>query len=111
MSTSILDDVKHALGILSENTAFDTDIIMHINTSLSILTQLGVGPVAGYQITSKDNEWDEFTDDARLNAVRSYIYSKVKLMFDPPTTGFETAARERQLAELEYRINVVVDYG
>jgi hypothetical protein len=111
MSSSILNDVKQALGLLPENTAFDTDIIMHINTAISILTQLGVGPVTGYQITGEDNTWDEFADDARLNAARSYIYLKVKLMFDPPATGFETAARERQIAELEYRINVVVDYG
>lgn len=109
--SSILNDVKHALGILPENTAFDSDIMMHVNSAISNLTQLGVGPVAGYQITSAANQWAEFADDPRLNSVRSYILMKVKLIFDPPQTGFETAARERMIQELEYRINVVVDYG
>jgi hypothetical protein len=111
MSSSILNDVKHTLGLLPENTAFDTDIIMHINSAISTLTQLGVGPVAGYAIADEDNTWDEFADDVRLNSVRSYIYLKVKLIFDPPATGFATASYERQIQELEYRINVVVDYG
>lgn len=109
--SSILNDVKHTLGLLPDNTAFDTDIIMHINSAISTLTQLGVGPVAGYEIIDDSNEWSEFADDARLNSVRSYIYLKAKLMFDPPKTGFETAAMERQIQELEFRINVVVDYG
>lgn len=111
MSSSILNDVKHTLGLLPDQTAFDTDIIMHINSALSTLTQLGVGPVAGYRITGADNLWSEFADDARLNSVRSYIYLKVKLIFDPPDTGFVTASMERQIQELEFRINVVVDYG
>lgn len=109
--SSILNDVKHTLGLLPENTAFDIDIIMHINTALSILSQVGVGPIAGYQIESDANQWSEFADDARLNAVRSYIYLKVKLMFDPPGTGFATASYERQLDELLFRVNCVVDYG
>lgn len=111
MSNSILDDVKQVLGILPENTAFDVDIIMHINSAISTLTQLGVGPVAGYQVVDSSNQWSEFADDARLNSVRSYIFLKVKLIFDPPASGFATAAMERQILELEYRINVVVDYG
>lgn len=108
--SSILDDVKHVLGLLPEDTAFDVDVMMHINTALSILTQLGVGPVQGYRITGKENQWNEFTDDPRLDAVRSYIYLKVKLMFDPPLPSV-LSSMERQLDELVYRINVVVDYG
>lgn len=111
MSSSILNDVKHQLGHLPEQTAFDTDIIIGINSVFSTLTQLGVGPVEGYMITGADNQWNEFTDDARLNSIKSYIFLKVKLMFDPPGTGFVVASMERQIQELEYRINVVVDYG
>lgn len=111
MSSSILNDVKHTLGLLPEQTAFDIDIIMHVNNALSTLTQLGVGPVEGYQITGAGNMWDEFADDPRLNSVKSYVFLKVKLIFDPPGTGFVVASMERQITELEYRINVVVDYG
>lgn len=111
MSSSILNDVKHTLGLLPDQEAFDGDIIMHINSALSTLTQLGVGPVEGYQITGAANNWNEFADDPRLNSVKSYIFLKVKLVFDPPGTGFATSAMERQIQELEYRINVVVDYG
>lgn len=111
MSSSILNDVKHTLGLLPANTAFDTDIIMHINMAISTLTQLGVGPIAGYSITDASDEWSAFADDPRLNSVRSYLYLRVKLVFDPPGTGFVTASMERQIQELEYRINVVVDYG
>lgn len=109
--SSILNDVKHSLGLLPGDTAFDSDIIMGVNTSLSILTQLGVGPVEGFRITSDAEQWNQFADDARLSTVQSYIFLKVKLMFDPPATGFVLASMERQIQELEYRINVVVDYG
>lgn len=111
MSSSILNDVKHMVGLLPEQTAFDIDIIAHINNALSTLTQLGVGPVEGYMITDASNQWNEFADDPRLNSVKSYIFLKVKLVFDPPGTGFVLSSMERQIQELEYRINVVVDYG
>lgn len=111
MSSSILNDVKHTLGLLPEQTAFDLDIMLHTNSVLATLTQLGVGPVEGYMIEGPNNEWDEFISDPRLNAVKSYIFLKVKLMFDPPGTGFVVTSMERQITELEYRINVVVDYG
>ena len=111
MSSSILNDVKHTLGLLPEQTAFDIDIIMHVNNAISTLTQLGVGPIEGYMIDDASNMWDEFADDPRLNSVKSYIFLKVKLVFDPPGFGFVIASMERQIQELEYRINVVVDYG
>jgi len=103
MSSSILNDVKHTLGLLPEQTAFDIDIIMHVNNAISTLTQLGVGPIEGYMIDDASN--------MRLNSVKSYIFLKVKLVFDPPGFGFVIASMERQIQELEYRINVVVDYG
>lgn len=111
MSTSILNDVKHQLGLLPADTSFDDDIKIAINSAIAILTQLGVGPIEGYEITGPEQLWDEFVDDKRLNAVKSYIFLKVKLVFDPPGTGFVLASMERQIQELEYRINVVADYG
>ena len=111
MSTSILDDVKHTLGLLPEDTAHDSDVIMHINTAFSELTQIGAGPVAGYMITGKEDRWDAFFTDARLNSIKSYIFLKVKLIMDPPGTSFGIQAMERQLTEMQFRINVVADYG
>jgi hypothetical protein len=109
--TSILDDVKHMCGITPEETAFDVDLIAFINGAFGTLTQLGLGPVVGYQITSKQNEWSEFFTDPRMSAVKTYVFLVTKMSFDPPTTGFTQQAYERQKTELEYRLNVVADYG
>lgn len=109
--SSILDDVKHMLGITPEETAFDTDVIAFVNGAFGTLTQLGVGLIVGYQITGKNNQWEEFYTDPRLNAVKSYIFLCSKLAFDPPNTGFVLQSMERQKQELEFRLNVVADYG
>lgn len=109
--TSILDDVKHALGIPAANTAFDGDVMIFINSAFSTLTQLGVGAPIGFQITSKENQWEEFFTDPRLNSVKSFVILKVKMAFDPPQSGFVTEAMKEQIRELEYRMNVVADYG
>ena len=109
--SSILNDVKHMLGYMPEDTAFDSDIIAFINTTFGTLTQLGVGNAIGYQITGPENQWEEFYTDPRLNAVKSYIFLCSKLAFDPPGTGFVVQSMERQKQELEFRLNVVADYG
>lgn len=111
MTTSILNDVKHTLGLLPEDTSFDQDIIMHINSTFGTLTQLGVGSAVGFQITGPENTWSEFFTDPRLNAVKSYIFLCVKMLFDPPESGFVFTANERQKQEMEFRLNVVADYG
>lgn len=108
--SSILNDVKHQLGLLPELTDFDTTIIIHINTTLAILTQLGVGPSTGVQITGPTEDWDIIYDDPRLNTVQSYVYLQVKNMFDPPKVGGLISSMERQIAMLEYRMNVEVDF-
>lgn len=108
--SSILDDVKQTLGLLPGDSSFDTDVIIHTNTALSVLTQLGVGPPEGFMIASSAETWDQFFDDTRLNAVKSYIYLRVRLLFDPPTTGFTLASYERQITELEFRLNSEVDF-
>lgn len=107
---SILNDVKHQLGIHEDDTAFDPTIVIHINTVCTTLTQLGVGPLAGFMITGPDEVWDDFYEDQRLNAVKSYMFLRVKLLFDPPGTGFTTASYERQILELEWRLNAEVDF-
>ena len=107
---SILDSVKKDLGITVEYTHFDPDIIMGINTSLSILNQLGVGPSSGFYITDRSAVWSDFLDnETQLEFVKSYISKKTKQLFDPPQTGPLAEALDKVLKELEWRINVAVD--
>jgi len=108
--SSILDDVKHQLGLLPELTDFDKTLIIHINTTFSILTQLGVGPSTGFFITGASQQWGAFYEDPRLNTIQSYVYLKVRMYFDPPKVGGLIASMDRQIAELEYRMNVEVDF-
>lgn len=107
---TILNDVKHQLGLLPGDTSFDTDVIIHTNTVFSILTQLGVGPPEGFMIQDGTEEWSLFYEDPRLNAIKSYVFLRVKLLFDPPVTGFTQAAYERQITEMEFRLNSEVDF-
>lgn len=111
MTSSILNDVKHVLGVQPSVDAFDTDIVMHINSTFSVLTQLGVGPETGFEIADETQTWDQFVTGPRLNWVKTFMFLNVKLIFDPPQTGFAIAAIERQIKELEFRLNVVSDYG
>lgn len=108
---SILTSIKKMLGIIEEDESFDIDIIIHINTAFSTLTQLGVGPKEGFAIRDKTTLWTEFVDDIRLENVRSYIYLKVRQAFDPPTNSAVLDAISRQISELEWRMNVTADPG
>lgn len=107
---SILDSVKKMLGIEQEYNHFDTDIIIHINSVLMILNQLGIGPDKPFVINGADQTWSDFLGDSKLvELCRSYMYLKVRLIFDPPTTGVLHEAMERQIKEFEWRLNVQVD--
>ena len=107
---SILTSIKKLLGIAEEYDHFDPDITMHINTVFSVLTQLGVGPPGGFSITDKTAVWyDYIKSDSRLEMLKSYMYLKVKLLFDPPLGTASIEAINRQISELECRINVTVD--
>ena len=107
---SILTSVKKLLGITEECTDFDADIIMHINSALMILTQLGVGPSEGFFIEDKTDFWDDFiTDIGQFEAVKTYVYMKVKLMFDPPSSSAVMDAMNRTISELEWRLNVAAE--
>lgn len=112
MPDSILTSVKHALGLDEAFGAFDQDIIMHINTALFTLAQLGVGPENAYQITDDKQEWSSFLEGrSDINAVKSYIYLKVRLLFDPPSTSFVIDAMNKQIAEFEWRLTTQTDPG
>ena len=113
MTDSILNSVKKMLGITEEYTHFDADIIMHINSVFSILAQLGVGPDEGFAIEDNTTSWDEFipeeTGSLLLSSVRTYMFMKVKMMFDPPLSSSVAEAYNRQISELEWRLNVAAE--
>lgn len=108
---SILLTIKKMLGLTEDYKHFDIDIITDINMSLNILCQLGVGPQDGFIITGEDEVWSDFIDDKRLEMVKTYIYLKVKKIFDPGTSTAMNAAADAQIKELEWRLNVQVDPG
>lgn len=104
---SILTSIKKLLGIAEDYTHFDTDIIIHINSVFSILTQLGVGPAEGFFVTDDTAVWSEYIqDDAAIQMVKTYMYLKVRLIFDPPVNSFVTTSIEKSISELEWRLNV-----
>jgi len=112
MNDSILTSTKKMVGIEADYTAFDLDIINHINTVFTVLTQLGVGPSLGFMIEDDTSTWSEFIGtDPRLNSVKTYVYLRVRLLFDPPTTSYLINAMQEQINMLEWRLNVTVDSG
>jgi hypothetical protein len=110
MTDSILNSTKKLLGIAADYTAFDLDVMTHINSAFLTLDQIGVGPTGGFLIEDAEAEWwDLLGDDPRLNAVKTFVYLKVRVAFDPPTTSFAIGAMEKQIQELEWRLMVQVD--
>lgn len=103
---SILLSIKKLLGIDSSFSNFDPDIILHINSVFTNLKQLGVGPKDGFRITGGDEEWSDFINDEKqqLDAVRTYMYLKVKLVFDPPLNGSVMESMKETIKELEWRL-------
>jgi hypothetical protein len=103
---SILNSIKKLLGISEDYESFDADIIMHINSVFMILNQLGVGPSECFMITDKTATWDDFlpNDEVKAEAVKSYMYLKVRLMFDPPLSSVVMECMNRTINELEWRL-------
>ena len=107
---SILTSIKKLLGIAEDYDHFDQDIIMHINTVLAILTQLGVGPATGFSIADKSAMWKEFVSNKLYyEPVKTYVYLKVKLLFDPPQSSIVLEATNRMISELEFRLNAAAE--
>ena len=107
---SILTSIKKLLGITEEYTHFDADLIMHINSVFMFLNQLGVGPAEGFIIEDKTMYWEDYIEDpTQLQAVKSYMYMKVRLLFDPPLSSAVMEAMNRTISEFEWRLNVAVD--
>lgn len=107
MEESILNSTKKILGLDADYEAFDLDVITHINAAFSLLNQLGVGPIQGFFIEDDSSTWDEFEVPAnQLNLVKTYIFLKVRVLFDPPGTSFLLESANNQIKEYEWRLNV-----
>lgn len=110
MDESILNSIKALLGPDSDYTVFDPDIIIFINGAFSTLTQLGIGPKEGFKITGADETWEEFIGDVLdLESVKTFVYLKVRILFDPPSSSFVLTALQKECDELAWRLNVEVD--
>lgn len=110
MSDSILNTIKKLVGPDENYDYFDQDLIIHINSVFAVLHQLGVGPAEPYRITGSENTWSEFLEDKDyLEDVKTYIYLRVRLLFDPPTNSFLVNAMENQIREIEWRLHIADD--
>ena len=108
---SILDSMKKLLGISNDYNHFDQDIIIHINTAFMSLRQIGVGPKEGFAIHGSEETWGDFLSDMKtLESVRTYLYLKVRLIFDPPTNSAVVEIFNKNINEIEWRLNSEVDY-
>lgn len=104
---SILTSIKQMLGVSPDDTNFDTELILHINGALMVLTQLGVGPSAGFTITSAAETWNTFLNDRTdLELVKLDTFLRVKLAFDPPQNSFLVTSIQKQLQEYDWRLEV-----
>lgn len=113
LSESILDTIKHMLGDSINGDDFDIDIVVNINSSLAVLTQVGLGPRGGFFISGPNEKWSDFVGDniPALGMAKTYIYAKAKIVFDPPQSSAALEALKTIASEFEWRINVGVDPG
>lgn len=109
LEPSILNSTKKILGVDPDEDAFDVDILTFINSTLATLNQVGIGPIEGFVVTDDTATWDEFKGDLddRSNNIQSYVYLKVRMLFDPPQTGYLVDAMTEQIKEMEYRLLVL----
>lgn len=103
---SILVSIKKLLGIDAAYTAFDVDVIIHINTAFAVLNQLGVGPADGFMIEGEEEIWDDYITDNNFSMVKTFVYLKVRLAFDPPTSTALIESMNNTLNELTWRLEL-----
>lgn len=110
INDSILKTIRQMIGPEASYDAFDTDLIININSALMTLNQLGVGPESGFVITGVDETWEQLLGDFKdLESVKMYVYIKTRMLFDPPTNSTFMDILTKQANELEWRINVQVE--
>lgn len=108
-SDSILDTIKRSLDIATDDSSFDTALVLHINTVFSDLYQLGLGIYGSDEIQIEDSDFgwaDAFDSQKNLSMIKSYVYLRVRLIFDPPATGFTTSSMQNQIDKMEWRIKI-----
>lgn len=111
MDDSILNSTKKILGLAEDYTAFDLDVITHINSAFSIVNQLGVGPTTTFVIEDSGAKWADLElSNEQLSMLRTYIFLKVRMLFDPPTTSFLIEAVNKQIEEHEARLSYSREY-
>lgn len=104
----ILTEVKSSLGLADDNDAFDTELKMHINSAFGTLSQLGLGPVGGFEVEDGTETWADFlAEDLYLSPTKSYVYLRVTLLFDPPANSWTIVSYKEQIEQLEWRLNMV----
>lgn len=109
---SIFDVTKKMLNIDIDDPAFDVDLIIHINSALMVLTQLGVGPSEGFMITGRESKWSDLVGNSmKIEAVKVYVFLKVRVLFDPPANSTVLESFNRSIAEMEWRLNANADPG
>lgn len=107
---SILTSIKKLLGLTESYDHFDADIIMHINSVFMALTQMGVGPSEGFVIEDETTTWSDFAENTMpIESVKSYIYLRVRLLFDPPSSSSVIESMNRMISEFEWRLNVAAE--
>ena len=114
MNEQILTSVRHAIGLGEEHTYYDSDLILHINSTFDVLHQIGAGPTEGFAIEGELETWNDYfnREPARvINFVKTYMYISVKLLFDPPQNSFLVKSLEDKQKEYEWRINVAAESG
>ena len=112
MATKILTSIKLQLGIAESTTNFDPQIMMGINTAISALTQIGIGPTEGFLLTTGDEVWEDFlSEEGKFISVPTYIYCKTKLLFDPPANQTLLNMLQKQADELEWRLRTENEDG
>lgn len=108
MEASILTSTKKILGVGADYTAFDLDILTHINAALGVLEQVGIGPEGGLFIEDATTNWNALNlPPNQLSVVRSYVFLKTRMLFDPPTTSFLLEAMDKQITEFEWRLSAM----
>jgi hypothetical protein len=107
MEQSILKSTKKILGLEPDDTSFDLDIVTHINSAFSILNDLGVGPVTGFAIEDESAEWESYLSDdpIKLSKIKTLVYLRTRLLFDPPTQGYLLDVTKEQIREVEWRLS------
>ena len=110
MDESILDSLKNMLGILPNDTAFDNELISHINAFISNLTDIKIGPEEGFIVEDVTTTWGDFVSDISIMAaVREYLYAAIRLVFDPPSNSFVVTSLEKAKDEAFWRLYMKAD--